>query len=409
MEQDSNIQSVETQLKRKNQLGKKLILLALSVGLFGLGWAFGDGRISLNTASDVAEQVANNAPANISTDGLQEIYDKLVQNYDGDIDVDKLLDGMKKGMVAAVGNTYTEYFSPEETKEFNSELNGTFEGIGAELGKKDNFVVIVAPIKGAPAEKAGIQPGDVIVEIDGESSADITVSEAVKRIRGEKGTTVKLKLIREGEAVEASIVRDTIDIPSVEWSVEGDTGILTISRFGDDTVSLAQKAAREFADKNIKKVILDLRGDPGGLLDAAVGVSNIWLPEGTTILEEKRGGETVKTFTAPSTPLLEGVKTVVLINEGSASASEIVAGALHDNKAATLMGVKSYGKGSVQQLIDLKNGGSLKVTIARWYTPAGKNIDKEGIEPDTKVERTIDDIKAARDPQLDAAKSALQI
>ncbi|MCA9328787.1 PDZ domain-containing protein, partial [Candidatus Saccharibacteria bacterium] len=271
--------------------GKKVGKFLVAVIIFAAGWLVGNGRISLNTASDVAEQVALNAPANLSTDGLQEIYDKLKANYDGDIDTEKLLDGLKKGAVAAVGDTYTEYLSPDETKEFNSDLNGTFEGIGAELSKKDNFVVIVAPIKGAPAEKAGVQPQDIIVEIDGEPAADITVSEAVKRIRGEKGTTVKLKLIRDGEAVDVSIVRDTIDIPSVEWSIEGDIGTIIISRFGDDTVSLTQKAAKEFASKNIKKVILDLRGDPGGLLDAAVGVANVWLPEGTTILEEKRGGE----------------------------------------------------------------------------------------------------------------------
>ncbi len=391
--------------KRSKKLYKKFVIGLVAAAIFGLGWGVGNGRISLNTTRDVAEQVANNAPANLSTEGLQDLYDKLAANYDGEIDTEKLLDGLKKGMVAAVGDTYTEYLSAEETKSFNSELNGTFEGIGAELGKEGNFVIIVAPIKGAPAEKAGIQSQDIITEIDGESAADITVSEAVKRIRGEKGTEVKLKLIREGQQVEVAITRDTIDIPSVEWTVENTTGIMTISRFGDDTVGLAQKAAKEFASKGVTKVILDMRGNPGGLLDAAVGVSNIWLPKGSTILEEKRGGEVVKTFTAPSDPILKGIKTVALINEGSASASEIVAGALHDNNAATLLGDKSYGKGSVQQLLELKNGGSLKVTIARWYTPAGKNIDKEGIEPDTKVERTSDDIKASRDPQLDAAKN----
>jgi carboxyl-terminal processing protease len=399
-------QSTDNTTQRSNKLKRLSLFLAAAV-IFSLGWAVGDGRISLNTTKDVADQVANNAPANLSTDGLQEIYDKLKLNYDGDIEPEKLLDGLKKGAVAAVGDTYTEYLSPEETKDFNSDLNGSFEGIGAELGKEGNFVVIVAPIKGAPAEKAGIQPQDIIIEIDGESATDITVSEAVKRIRGEKGTEVKLKLIRDGQQVEVAIVRDTITIDSVEWKVENNVGFLTISRFGDDTVSLAQKAARDFKSKGVSKVILDMRGNPGGLLDAAVGVANIWLPDGSTILEEKRGGETIKTFTATTKPILDGVKTVVLINEGSASASEIVAGALRDNRVATLIGEKSYGKGSVQQLINLENGGSLKVTIARWYTPAGKNIDKEGIEPDTKVDRTPEDIKSNRDPQLDAAKSAL--
>ncbi|HMT18406.1 MAG TPA: S41 family peptidase [Candidatus Saccharibacteria bacterium] len=393
--------------KLKNSFVRTVRIAAVSILLFGSGWAIGSGRVGFNTAEKIAELASNEsgAPTDLSTDGIQDIYDKLKSNYDGDIDADKLSDGLKKGLVAAVGDTYTEYFNVEETKDFNSDLNGTFEGIGAELGKEGDFVVIIAPIKGAPAEKAGIQAKDIITEINGEKATGITVSEAVKRIRGEKGTTVTLKVIRAGEEVEVSIVRDTIDIPSVEWAVDNGIGTITISRFGDDTGTLTKKAAREFADKGVKNVILDLRGNPGGLLDQAVVVASVWLPKGATVLEEKRGGEVVKTFTTSESPILEGVKTIVMIDEGSASASEIVSGALKDNKVATLLGETSYGKGSVQQLIDLKNGGSLKVTIARWYTPAGKNIDKEGIEPDEKVERTVDDIKAGRDPQLDAAKS----
>ncbi len=389
---------------------KKAKILVIALVFFASGWAVGKGKISLNAGENIAELASSQkGPADLGTDGLQEIYDDLKANYDGTIDTTKLLDGLKKGAVAAVGDTYTEYLSEEETKDFNSDLNGTFEGIGAELGKKDNFIVIISPIKGTPADKAGLQPQDVIVEIDGTSAADISVSEAVKKIRGEKGTTVTLKLIRDGEQVEVSIVRGTIDIPSVEWAV-GDDGIgtITISRFGDDTGSLVKKAAEEFVSKNVTKVILDMRGNPGGLLDQAVAVASVWLPKGSTVLAEKRGGETVQTFTTTTAPIFKDVKTVVLINKGSASASEIVAGALHDNKAATLMGEKSYGKGSVQQLIDLKSGGALKVTIARWYTPADKNIDKQGIEPDTKVERTTEDIKAGKDPQLDAAKAALK-
>ena len=389
---------------------RKFGVLVMVAAVFASGWLVGDGRVGFGTAENIAELASNQSgPADLSTDGLEELYDYLKTNYDGDVDASKLLDGLKKGAVAAVGDTYTEFLSEEETKDFNSDLNGTFEGIGAELGKQDNFVVIISPIKGTPADKAGLQPQDIIVEIDGVSSTDISVSEAVKKIRGEKGTTVTLSIIREGEQLEVPIVRGTIDIPSVEWAVGDDSiGTITISRFGDDTGSLVKKAAEEFVSKNVTKIILDMRGNPGGLLDQAVAVSSVWLPKGATVLAEKRGGETVQTFTTSTSPVFKEVKTIVLINKGSASASEIVAGALHDNKVATLMGETSYGKGSVQQLIDLKAGGSLKVTIARWYTPGDKNIDKQGIEPDTKVERTTDDIKAGKDPQLDAAKAALK-
>jgi len=296
----------------------------------------------------------------------------------------------------------------KETKDFNSDLNGTFEGIGAELGKKGDFVVIIAPIKGFPADKAGIRPGDIITKIDGEDSTSITVFEAVKRIRGEKGTEVVLDVVRDGESISIPIIRDTIDIPSVKWRTEDGVGIIEIARFSSDTTSLARKAAQEFKDAGISKVVLDLRSNPGGLLDEAVGVSSIWLDKGSTVLDEKRGGETIKTFKTSSTPILSGVKTVVLIDGGSASASEIVSGALKDNGVATLVGKTSFGKGSVQQLIDLEGGGTLKVTIARWYTPGGKNIDKEGIDPDVSVDLTPENIKNKEDPQLDKAKEILK-
>jgi len=389
----------------KSNLLRKIATVFIAVTLFAFGWLFGNGKISLHSSG--IKSLNSEQSNTLSTDGLQEIYQDLLENYDGTIKPEDLLDGLKKGAVAAVGDTYTEYLSAKETEQFNSDLNGTFDGIGAELGKQDSFIIIIAPIKGTPADKAGLQPKDVITEIDNEPATDITVTEAVNRIRGPKGSTVTLKVIRDGQELEVPIVRDTIDIPSVEYKNENGIGTITISRFSSDTTELVQKAANEFKKAGVDKVILDLRGNPGGLLDQSVGVSGVWLTKGSTVLEEKRGGETVQTFRTVSDPILNGVKTVILINEGSASASEIVSGALKDNGVATLMGVKSYGKGSVQQLISLSGGGSLKVTIARWYTPNGKNIDNEGIEPDTKVERTLDDIKSGNDPQLDAAKTYL--
>ena len=392
--------------KQPNSLKRTTFMLFAAVFIFGAGWLVGKDKVSIGNSGEFV--TLNSNAGDLSTDGLQELYNELVANYDGEIEPENILDGLKKGAVAAVGDTYTEYLSPQETEEFNADLNGTFEGIGAELGKEGNFVIIIAPIKGAPAENAGIQPQDIIIEIDGESAADISVSEAVKKIRGEKGTSVELTLIRDGEQIDVSIVRDTIDIASVEWNVENGIGIIEIGRFGTDTTKLVEQAANEFVKTGVDKVIVDMRGNPGGLLDQAVGVANVWLEKDSVILEEKRGGETIQTFKAPKNSILKDVKTVVLINEGSASASEIVAGALRDNERATLVGEKSYGKGSVQQLIELKSGGSLKVTIARWFTPKGKNIDKEGIEPDTVVERTSEDIQNNRDPQLEAAKNALQ-
>lgn len=402
--QDNGVAHTDLPVKKKTTLGRQLKLLIIAAVLFGSGILVGSGRVKLNNGGlDTIARGSNGD--SLSTDGLQELYDKLKGNYDGDVSKDALLDGLKKGAVAAVGDPYTVYMSPTEAEDFNADLDGQFEGIGAELAQEEGVIVIVSPIKGTPAEKAGLQPRDILVEINGESAAEMTVTDAVKKIRGEKGTEVKLAVARNGEKLEFTIVRDTIDIPSVEWKEEDGIGIITVSKFSSDTTGLVRKAAQELVDKKITKVILDLRGNPGGLLEQAVGVSEIWLEKGSTVLDEKRGGEVVQSFKAEKTPLFKDIKTIVLINEGSASASEIVAGALKDNNKATLMGEKSFGKGSVQQLIELSNGGALKVTIARWYTPGGRNIDKEGIAPDKEVMRTTDDIKNKRDPQLDAAKA----
>lgn len=403
MEQQDN--TYLTRPKQKNPAAWTILAVFVAVSLFTSGWLFGSDRISLRSDGIVpVVETSNQVP----TDGLNELYSKLVTNYDGDLTEQELLEGLKEGLADAAGDPFTEYLSAEDTESFNDDLDGKFEGIGAELGKEGSFVIVVAPLKGAPAEAAGIQPQDIIIEIDGEDATDISITEAVNRIRGPKGETVTLTLVREGERVETSIVRDTITIESVEWELlEDSIGLITISRFGSDTVGLTQQAARELRDQGADKIVLDMRGNPGGLLDAAVGVSGVWLPQGTTVLEEKQDGKVVQSYKASGGALLEGISTVVLVNKGSASASEIVAGALQDTGAATVLGEQSFGKGSVQRLIPLSSGGSLKVTIARWFTPNGISIDKEGITPDTVVELTSEDREAERDPQLDAAKEAL--
>jgi len=258
---------------------------------------------------------------------------------------------------------------------------------------------------GFPAEKAGLKAKDIIAQINGQSTTGLTIDDAVGKIRGPKDTEVTLDIIRNNtEQLKLKITRDSIKIASVKYEImDGNIGYIRISQFSDDTVQLATQAAQKFKDAGVKGIVLDLRSDPGGLLDAAVGVSSLWLPQGKTILQEKRGGVVETTYTATGGDLLQGIKTVALIDGGSASASEITAGALHDNGAATLMGEKSFGKGSVQQIINLGDGSELKVTIAHWFTPKGQTINKTGISPDKTVELSDADAKAGNDVQKQAA------
>lgn len=390
-------------IKPKSELSnsKKIIIL---VAVFFGGWLFGAGQVNLKANRTSTQK---NLPSNLNYADVERVYDELRASYDGDLDINKLMDGLKQGLVSASGDPYSEYLSPEKATEFSGQLNGTFEGIGAYLGKNDQGnVIVISPVDGFPAKKAGLQPRDVIVEINGEDATAYSVDQAVEKIRGPKGTNVKLRVIRnEKEDLSFDIKREEINIPSVETKViDNKIGYIKITRFGDDTAELTRQAAEKFKADGVNKVILDLRGNPGGYLDAAVDVSSLWL-KNNVVLTERRDGVTIKTYKSRGSAPLLGIPTVVLIDEGSASASEIVAGALKDNNAASLVGVKSFGKGSVQQPQTLENGGILKVTVARWYTPGGKNIDKQGIQPDKTVDISVDDIKAGRDPQLDAAKA----
>lgn len=390
---------------KKMLFTKVLVGVALAVIVFGAGVKAGQGDLSFGGDAVFRKSVSKNLPANLDYTSVEQLYDLLKKNFDGQLSEKDLLEGLKAGLAKASGDQYTEYMNPDAAKEFTDDLNGTFSGIGAELGKEEQAIVVIAPIAGYPAQKAGLQPKDVIAEIDGQSAYDISVTEAVKKIRGPAGTKVKLKILRnKAEEHEFEITREQITIPSVEKQMlEGNIGYIKISRFAEDTAKLSREAAAEFKQAGAKGVVLDLRSDPGGFLDAAVDVSSLWLPKGKTVLQEKRDGVVVKTYGSTGTATLQGIPTVVLIDEGSASASEITAGALKDNGVATLIGTKSFGKGSVQTVEQLPDGGVLKVTIARWFTPGGKNIDKEGIEPDQKVDRSADDIKNNRDPQKDAA------
>ncbi len=388
---------------------KPITVLAVLLLTFGGGYAAGSGKLKLQINRLQPNEQNKDLPSALNYDSVDQVYDALLKNYDGQLDNDTLLDGIKNGLAHATGDPYTEYFNEEGAKEFDSDLNGSFTGIGAELGKENEALIIVAPISGFPADKAGLRPKDIIIEINGEKAYDLSVSDAVKKIRGPKDTKVTLKVLRGTEQLSFDITRAEITIASVESKIlDGNIGYLKISRFAEDTTRLSREAATSFKDAGVKGVILDMRSNPGGYLNAAVDVSSLWLKQGDTVLEERRGGEVIQKLKANDVNTLQGIKTVVLINEGSASASEITAGALHDNNAAQLVGVKSFGKGSVQNLVEVGEGGMLKVTVARWYTPAGKNIDKEGITPETIVELTDADYKAQKDPQLDKAQELVK-
>ncbi len=331
---------------------------------------------------------------------LNEIYGELSQNFDGKLDNDKLVQGAAAGMVNAAGDPYTTFFTAAEAKEFNSDLSGTFEGVGIELGQNsDNQLEVVSPIDGSPAKAAGIRARDVIAGVDDVSSVSWTPEKAVTKIRGKAGTVVKLTVLRDGETKEFKVTRSKITVPSVEHDIKDNIGYLRISRFGDDTAGLAAKATDAFHSANVRGVILDLRGNGGGYVDAAKAVASLWLPSGQVIVQERRGNQVVGTETSSGEATLQGIATVVLIDGGSASASEIVAGALKDNEAATLVGTTSYGKGSVQKLVPLSSGAELKVTIAKWYTPKGQNINGNGIKPDIEVKMTSDEYNAGNDTQ----------
>lgn len=341
--------------------------------------------------------------ATLDDSSLQATYQALKTHYNGKIDDKALIDGAKHGMVAAVGDPYTVYFSKKETQEFNNELSGDIgAGIGAEIGIRNGQPTILRTLPDNPAQKAGLHAGDVIAAVNDESANGWDADKTVRAIRGEKGTTVKIVVKRDNESKEFTITRDTINNPSVSSELRGDIGIMTINRFDEETVGLVRKAADDLKSKGMKKMVVDMRGNGGGYLDAAPGVAGMWLDDKLVVSVKANNGAADKLMSKGESTL-KGIKTAVIVNGSSASATEIVTAALKHYKVATIVGEKTFGKGSVQELIPLTDDTMLKVTIKRWYTPAGTNVNKKGITPDVTVGLTQADLDGGRDPQLEKA------
>jgi carboxyl-terminal processing protease len=378
--------------------------------VFILGVLTGDGRLRIVPTGEFSN--VTGLPNSIDYKSVNQLYDTIKGNYDGKLTESQMLDGMKHGLAEAANDPYTVYFTPKEAKAFNGELQGiSLTGIGAELDQDtDGNVVVMSPIDGSPAANAGVLAKDIIATINGQSTSGMTVNDAVNKIRGPKGSKVTLGILRGGtQQLTFTITRNTINVPTATSKIlDNNVGYLQVSQFSDDTYSLVQKAVSTFQQNGVKKIVLDLRDDPGGEVDTAQNIASLWLPQNKLIMQEKRGSTVVDSYRSTGSDPLKGMPTVVLVNSGSASASEITALALRDNKAATIIGEKSYGKGVVQSVIPFSDGSELKVTIAKWYSPNGTSINKKGITPDQVVSLSDADAKAGTDTQLNAALSYLQ-
>jgi len=390
-----------------------LALLVFSVGTFFSGLRLGSKGYTYS-GGDYKIINQNNYPKDVDYSLLWQTLDIVNQKYiDKPIDQQKVLYGAVAGAVAALGDPYTSFFDPKQYSDFKTELSGTFDGIGAEVGMKDGNIVVVAPLDDTPAKKAGILSGDIILKVDSKETTGMTLDEVVSKIRGPRGTQVELSIYRPEtkKQLDFKIIRAKIEITSVKTEYKEVDGkkiaVINIQRFGDDTNELFRAAALKAVADNVSGIVLDLRDDPGGYLDGAVNISSYWLDKGKTVVTEAHSNGTVQKYTASGNNVLSKIKTVILANGGSASASEIVSGALRDQGYAKIVGLKTFGKGSVQELIGLPQNTAVKVTVAKWLTPNGININKNGLEPDIKVEMSIEDATNNKDPQMDKALELL--
>lgn len=394
---------------------------ALIVAIFVVGVFIGRSSVSDSSAHGTAQApitIKNRDYKNASAKDLDfkqfwQVWSKVQDKYvKRPADEQQMFYGAIAGMVASLGDPYSVYFTPEIAQQFQEELEGSFSGIGAEVGMKDNRVVIIAPLPESPAEAAGLRPGDYIAEINEKSTAGLSVEEAVKQIRGPEGTDVTLTIEREGAkgSTKITIKRRKIELKSVTHQMLPDNVLLiTLSSFNEQTMPQFNAAIATAQQKKVSGIVLDLRNNPGGYFDTAISVASEWLMPGQVVVAEREGKDAQsQEFKTVGSHRLRGIKTAVLINGGSASASEIVAGALQDHQMAKVIGTKSFGKGSVQEYEELADGSALKLTVALWYTPKDRSINESGIQPDVVIEEKKDVVNdgasviaARKDPTKD--------
>jgi len=414
----------------------KIVFSAASVAVLAIVFLVGvyagyENRPEVNKITTLINKEVDMSATAVNFESFWRAWNIINEKYvstDGPDDQEKVW-GAISGLVDSLDDPYSVFLPPEEAEIFESDISGEFQGVGMEIGIRDNTLVVIAPLKGTPAERAGILPGDKIIKIDDTLSADMPIGEAVKLIRGPKGAKVVLTVIRDGggEPLDIPIIRDVIAIPTINTemlggrgdssngnsddkdsdpeSAEGEVFVLSLYNFSGNSANLFRESLREFVMSGKNKLIIDLRGNPGGYLEAAVDMASWFLPAGKIIVQEDFGsrGEGRVYRSRGYDIFNDNLKMAVLVNKGSASASEILAGALQEHGKATLVGTQTFGKGSVQELVDITDTASMKITVARWLTPNGVSISEGGLIPDVEVEITKEDIEAERDPQLEKA------
>ena len=399
--------SVPPQSNRFHSLIPIAIAVLIVAASFGGGVYIGyEHRPAIEQVRGVLGQETGK-PEEVDFSQFWEVWAEVEQRYvDREhIDRQKLVQGAIGGLVHALGDPYTVYFPPVQAKQFQEDVRGTFGGIGAEIGMRKDVLTVITPLKGSPAEQSGLLAGDKIFQISGTSTEGLTLDEAVGYIRGEIGTSVKLTIGRDTTVKEVSIVRDKIVVPIlITERKDGGVFYIHLLNFNEGAPGEFRNAMREFEASGSKKLLLDLRGNPGGFLDAAVDIASWFLPRSSVVAIERSGDGSEHLYRSVGRNAgFDDVQMIVLVNQGSASAAEILAGALRDARSVTLVGEKTFGKGSVQAVENLDGGASLKITIAKWLTPNGHSINDRGIDPDVVIELTPEDAENGRDPQLDKA------
>ena len=396
------------------RFSKVIIIAVLLIASAFFGFYAGQQEGEKKTINQFFSKGAGEDVSNLDFTLFWETWQTLKEKFidKTKFDNQKMLYGAISGVVSSLEDPYTVFMNPEESKKFLEDVSGKFEGVGMEIGQKKGQLQIISPLEGTPAQKAGLRAGDKIVKIDDVFANELTVDEAVSKIRGDKGTEVTLTIFREdwNDTKEFKIVRDVIMVPSLKWEIkDNDIAYIRLYQFSEKAGYDFKKASLEILGSPAKKIILDLRNNPGGYLEISKDIASFFLEKGSLVAIEDFGDKSEsKKYIADGNDIFSGFPIVILINQGSASASEILAGALRDDREIKLIGETSFGKGSVQEIKNLNDGSSLKVTVAKWLTPKGQSISDHGLVPDVEVEITDEDYQNDKDPQLDKALEILK-